>query len=335
MAVEPRPVAPVATTIAWRRRKLSISIQFGELRLWTHVCDGAYAEPPILTTPPLDDLGRLSSVIDEYDVDVALCFSCPVDHTPDTMSIRDDCLLYVSSRHKRLYAETDQPFESYLGKFKKKSVAEIHRQERRIAETNARSQAIRIVTAPEEMAGFHRDALDIARVSFQWRMLGTGLAADPLALKRMTSAAEEGRAYGFMLHIDDRPAAFHYFRRDDDGVLLFSGTGYDPRYAKYSPGTVLMLEVLHLATDDPDIRLIDFDTGDFPYKTFFATRSIDCADAYYFRKTLRNCGVLSVKHGLSSATRVASCLLKKTHLHAQTKKLIRRVFSARPRPQDS
>jgi hypothetical protein len=315
--------------VAWDRRRLAIHVQIGEVRLWSYVCDGAYAEPPVLATPPLDDLGSLSGVLADLGVDVARCFSCPVGYAPKTVSLRPDCILYVSARHRRLYAETDQTFDAYLGKFKKKAVSELMRQERRVAETNALRPPVQVFTAPDDMAGFHQTASAIARRSFQWRMLGTGLPADARSLEKMIETARKGRAYGFLLHIDDSPAAFHYFQRVEDGVLLFSATGYDQRHARYSPGTVLMLQVLRRATADPDIRLIDFDTGEFGYKAFFATRSVACADAYFFRKTPRNIGLLALKQGLSSTTRAGSFLLKKLQLHAAVKKLIRGAFTAR------
>lgn len=87
-----------------------------------------------------------------------------------------------------------------------------------------------------------------------------------------STMAECGSLRGFLLYIDEQPCAFYvcYIHR---GVLHFHSSGFDLRYREWSPGVVLLKQVLeHVYKHEPTIKEIDWSAGDQRFKRHLGNR---------------------------------------------------------------
>ncbi|GEM_PF-3204408 len=315
--------------LAWNRDEMSILFGFGEIRLFSVKCGpGVHAAPDVLRTQPLADPASLAGVLDEYGVDAAYVQSLPLSEMPRKFSSNGKFMTYVAYSHYRLSIDVSLGLERYLAGLGKTRFAKIRQLGRKAAKTCKETAPMRVFTEPGEMLEFHRQARPIAERSFQSAMFGYGLPNTPEFIASMLADAERKAAFGYILYIDDKPAAYFYSVWEEGGVMHFLQTGHDKDYSNYSPGMVLFLESIKYAFARPGLTIIDLDIGDFDYKKFYATNRTLCADVYFFRKTLRNYAIVFGKYGLQKATRLTSRLLEKLNLRLKMRNAVRNVVLA-------
>jgi CelD/BcsL family acetyltransferase involved in cellulose biosynthesis len=68
-----------------------------------------------------------------------------------------------------------------------------------------------------------------------------------------------------MATIEGRPVAAQLWTIED-GIAFIHKLAHDPAAAAHSPGTVLTHALFAMAFDDDKVEIIDFGTGDDPYK---------------------------------------------------------------------
>ena len=122
----------------------------------------------------------------------------------------------------------------------------------------------------------------------------------------------------------DRPVAYSYCLHID-GLILSQFLGYDPAYARLSPGTVLLWGVMEHLFTEGRYRLFDFGQGYSQYKELFSTGNTRCADMYYLRRTLKNVLVIRLHSGMDRLSSHAGNMLHRIGLKTKTKKLLRQV----------
>lgn len=130
-----------------------------------------------------------------------------------------------------------------------------------------------------EMSATDPEMLDlcVAWKSAQYRKMGT---ADLFARQWSRTVVEALSAYRgdefagvtSVLRFGGRPVAAHFGIRAR-GILHWWFPAYDPVFSTYSPGILLLLEIIS-AAQDHGISTIDFGKGDAQYKRQFANRSV-------------------------------------------------------------
>ncbi len=90
------------------------------------------------------------------------------------------------------------------------------------------------------------------------------------------------------LFLDDRLLASHFYMRSF-GVWHLWILASDSEFNRYSPGMVLLLEMIKLATAS-DAKWIDFGKGMEQYKRHFMTRSIPIATGFVERPSITSSG---------------------------------------------
>lgn len=221
-----------------------------------------------------------------------LLSALPVSCLPAATGFRT----FVRQIYPRSYASLDQDFEAYLAAFSAKSRSTLRRKVRKLEPLD-----VRCFRAPHEMTAFHRDARAISAGSYQER-LGAGLPEGSLAEMRELAANDAVR--GWILYLDERPAAYLYAPAQG-GTLLYAHLGYDPNFAHLSPGTVLQYEAMRQLMAERRFRLFDFTEGDGQHKRLWATDSIACADLLLFRPTFANLFAGHVLTGFDKAVALA------------------------------
>jgi CelD/BcsL family acetyltransferase involved in cellulose biosynthesis len=68
-------------------------------------------------------------------------------------------------------------------------------------------------------------------------------------------------------------------------TLLYDVIGYDSRFHKYSPGSILLYVIIQKIFAKGTFKYLDFGEGGSWYKEFWSTGVVRCARGYYFPMT--------------------------------------------------
>lgn len=104
--------------------------------------------------------------------------------------------------------------------------------------------------------------------TWQYRRLGLQFPCDQRMRRIYENFADMGALRCYLLEQDGRPIAFA------TGIqwknqFIFEETGYDPQFASFSPGNVLLHRLLEDLIEHDTPRLFDFGYGDAEYKRIF------------------------------------------------------------------
>lgn len=194
---------------------------------------------------------------------------------------------FVRQRYRRSYARLDQDFDSYLAGFSAKSRSTLRRKAKRLAERCGGGLDVRCYRSEADIEAFHVHARALSARTYQERRLGYGLPEGEAALAEMRALARCDRLRGWLLFVDGRPASYLYAPAEGD-ILVYEYLGYDPDFADYSPGTVLLLEAMRQLMEERRFALFDFTEGEGRQKQQFATGAIDCVDLLLVKPTAAN-----------------------------------------------
>jgi CelD/BcsL family acetyltransferase involved in cellulose biosynthesis len=84
----------------------------------------------------------------------------------------------------------------------------------------------------------------------------------------------------------NRPVAYAFCRIDAE-IITYTLVGYDPSFAKVSPGTVLLVLIIERLFAERRFRLFDFGGMASDYKAFFATGGVDYVKVFWFPINLK------------------------------------------------
>ncbi|WP_147297617.1 GNAT family N-acetyltransferase [Parasphingopyxis lamellibrachiae] len=222
----------------------------------------------------------------------------PADHGYLITSLREDRLAAITAQHpgmlalvrqrySRRYADMSGSYDAYLATFSGKSRSTLRRKVRKFAKISGGELDIRIYQSPEEMAEFQTLARCVSAKTYQEKLLDAGLPDDPEYKAQMMRAAARGEARAWLLFVQNKPVSYLYAPADGD-TLIYAYLGYDPEWARHSPGTVLQIEAMKQIIEEGRFRRFDFTEGDGQHKRLFATDGIACVDLLLLRKTAGN-----------------------------------------------
>jgi hypothetical protein len=130
------------------------------------------------------------------------------------------------------------------------------------------------------MLEFRRHAIAVSLLTYQ-RKIGWSLPEDEAFKFRLFEEAQDGRVCGFLLMHDNEPVAYAFCRTELD-TIIYALLGYDPRFGKFSPGTVLLFLIIQRLFAIHKFRVFDFGGMASDYKSFFATGSVDYVKVTWF-----------------------------------------------------
>ncbi|MHC4165023.1 MAG: GNAT family N-acetyltransferase, partial [Planctomycetota bacterium] len=227
------------------------------------------------------------------------------------------------SQYERRYVDLGGTFDDYLKRFSSKSRSTLQRKVRKFGQLCGGEADWRAYRTRAEMDEFYRLAREVSRKTYQERLLDAGLPESDEFREEMLEAAERDGTRGYLLFHESRPVAYLHCPIHD-GVVFYGYLGYDPEYAKWSPGTVLQRLALERLFEEAGLRMFDFTEGEGRHKSFFSTHSVLCADIYYLRRSLRNRCLVRLHSGLDAFSRALVRLLDRLGLKERIKRLIRR-----------
>lgn len=305
----------------FREFPVDLPLFLGEKRIWRYRFQGRRADPDIFSCDPLDLDRPPESLRALGPGRAAFIYSCPIRRRLPALSRSNLHWRYIDSQYRHYYLPTNSSYRDYLQSMSGKTRSTLNRKVNLVARTNPEGY-FRVFDDGAGMANFYPEALRISRKSYQYRLLGQGLPDAPEFLRHISDAADQGRLLGFLLSVGDVPVAFNLCPLRN-GVLLYDHTGYDPDYARCSPGTVLQMKTIEAAFRHPGVSIYDLCTGEGRHKELFTDRSILCANVYYLPGSLANLARLSVKMALDRAQHGAAAALERLGIKGKLKKLLR------------
>lgn len=166
-----------------------------------------------------------------------------------------------------------------------------------------------------------RDVEEIAKRTYQ-RRLGVGFVDDAAMRQQLQLEAKRERLAGYVLYVAGRPCAFWI-------GILYRGTfysgfmGYDPSFAKYSPGMFLVTKVVEdfcNGAANMGVGRIDFGLGDAQYKEVLGNHQWEEALLYIFAPSLKGVSFNLLRTSTVLVNEVAKKIFERARLLRRIKK---------------
>jgi CelD/BcsL family acetyltransferase involved in cellulose biosynthesis len=156
--------------------------------------------------------------------------------------------------------EIDHDWEAYKAGWSRRHRQQMARNARRLARRNKVQLKVLSQVAPAEVAGWMRRGFEVEDRSWKGAA-GTSVLQSPEMFTFLTRQADQLARWGQLelvfLECGGHPVAFSY-GLSAKGVYHSLKVGYDPQYARYSPGQLLRYYLLRSFHGDPRRRAIDY-----------------------------------------------------------------------------
>lgn len=289
--------------LLWETRLASLDFQFGPVTLGRVQFKGL-----TLVSSPFAIEQNF-----KIPLDLALSSGCqavvvqahPVDEDYLAIGIEHRALRYTTRYYSRFVIDLKGSFSEYLAKFSKKSRHELQRTMRRFSEAGGGTFDLREYRSASEIMTFRDIAIKISIGSYK-NDIGWGFEQGQNFARQLQIEASMGALRGYVLMLSSEPAAYGLCRIEKD-IVIYKYTGYTDKFARRSPGKVLLYLMLEKFFAEGKHRLFDFDGTDyFAYKEFFSTRAIPCRRVIWFQPTIRNVAIGFGHWIITAAWRVAA-----------------------------
>ena len=255
--------------------------------------------------------------------------SFPVSARPAPLDLTRRYLRYTLATDNHYYIELDRSsFDEYLRGLSRHHRHEIQRKLRRYLQASGEAIEFRRYSTPQEARKFYALARPLSAKTYQDRLLARGLPDADAFRAELDEHAARGTMRGYLLFHREQPIAFGYCTAVDD-CLRFAFTGYDPALAAWSPGIVLVHEMVRSLAGEGRFAVLDFGSGEAQYKRLFATASQLCATVFFFQPTLGHLiKVLAHRCCIAGSDRCAAAAAR-LGIKARLKRLLRARTAAR------
>ncbi len=164
-------------------------------------------------------------------------------------------------------------FEEYMKGFSGKTRSTLRRKVRKF-DTHLEG-IFQVISHVDEVDEFLAIGEKISRLSYQWNV-GQRLNNDEPTRQSFTDAARKNSLRCYLLYAEAKPCAF-LRGRINNSVYQYDTPGFDPKYDKFSPGTVLLLKAVEDLIDNTDCKIFDFGQGGDTtgYKKVFGNKSYE------------------------------------------------------------
>lgn len=247
--------------------------------------------------------------------------SAPLAQLPAITAAFPQLVAGARQDYHRHYIDMGTGFDNYMAQFSGKTRSGLRRKAKKLGEA-AGGFAVSEYRRPDDIAEFLNKALPLSARTYQARLLDAGLPESPAARRAMLEAASEDRMRCFLLEAQGKPIA--YLALPVIGhTVIYAYLGYDPDFARLSPGTVLQVEALQRLFAEHKYRWFDFTEGDGPHKELFGTHSVECCSLILLRPSLANRGILAMRDQFDRMAANAKTLAARSGALAPIRNLLR------------
>lgn len=210
--------------------------------------------------------------------------SAPIEGTLPVYTKIGHAIRYVPQQFERHFIDLSTDYDAYLRGFSSKTRATLQRKVRKFFEL-AGGAEFRSYRTTEEFAEFYVAARAISAQTYQERLYRAGLPDTVEFRDEMFRLATADKVRAYLLFVNGKPVSYLYCPVDN-GRLIYAYLGFDPNYARHSPGTVLQMLALAEIFRERCFSSFDFTEGEGDHKKLFGNRSCKCANIYFLRNSL-------------------------------------------------
>ncbi len=211
----------------------------------------------------------------------------PISESLSPIGLAGGYLRYVQQQYRHCTIDFRLSFEEYQKKFSSKTRSTIIRKVRKFAEHSGGTLCWKTYRTVEELRAFHPLAREVAKKTYQEKLLDAGIPESESFVRGMESLAAQDQVRAYLLFDRERPVSYLYCPVED-GTLIYDYLGYDPDYMKLSVGTVLQWLAVEHMFGEGCFRYLDFTEGESDHKRLFATHETLCANVLFLRNTPKN-----------------------------------------------
>jgi len=250
------------------------------------------------------------------DRDGLQVLSAPQCAIPEIIERFPDHLIGARQDYPRHYiAMAGESFDDYLARFSGKTRSTLRRKARKLAKDAGGAYHVTEHRTPAEIERFLDAALPLSARTYQARLLDAGLPDNAAERAALMALAEQDCMRAFLLYAgaaaDGAPIA--YLALPIHGqTVVYAHLGYDPDWARLSPGTVLQMDALERLFAEARYRYFDFTEGDGAHKAMFGTHQAPCASFSLLEPTMANRALVRARAGFDTAVSGAKALAQRS-----------------------
>lgn len=234
-------------------------------------------------------------------------------------------IVYVRNQRTTHYIDLRGTFEQYLKEFSAKRRGNLQRQIRKLSEMSGGNLECRAFRGLASVDEYHALARNIAKKTYQEKLFGGAIPASVEFVDKLRERARYDLYRGFVLLANGVPISYVHLPIDETRVVDYQYLGYDPQYAQWSPGTVLLYLALKHLFSERAFRFLNLSYGEGQMKKVFGRGSFLQADVYLFRPTLRNLLAVYTHAITDKLSSKLGGLLEDLGLRRRIRRLLRRV----------
>ena len=309
----------------WERSPVPLKFQIGDVHLGK-VALPLLRRPAGLDEPPLD-IGDTPEPPAELDgADGYVVWSQPLTRRLPIFSLRPGAVVYAPRQYRRFSIQLSGNFEQYMARFSGKTRSGIRRKLRKFAEASGGCIDCRAYRTPAQMSLFFPLARKVSSKTYQERLLKSGFPGDPEFLASELTLSENDCVRAYVLFLNGHPVSYLYCKVKDK-IVSYDYHGYDPAYAKLSPGAVLQVLALEALFAEQRFTTFDFTEGEGQHKERFSTGHRLCGDVYVIRRRIMPISFVLVHHAVNTTSASAGNLLNKVKLKLPLRRLLRGTWA--------
>lgn len=225
--------------------------------------------------------------------------------------------------------ETRESFDEYMARFASKRRREFRRIQRLIEADYPEAIRWRVERGKAGVSELCHQIEQVMRNTYQ-RGMGQGFVLNEENVRLLSVIAQKGRLYAALLEVGGRVEAF-WVGSVFNSTLYLDFTGYNRDFARYQPGTILLLRVIEDACNSDSVDKIDFGFGDALYKGKFCTQIHEETSLWVFACTYKGMKMKAEKVVADTLSKLLEGIANRMNLRDWVKKRWRSGLAARSR----
>ena len=211
-------------------------------------------------------------------------------------------------------------FDAYLAGFSSDSRNKMRRWAKKLDEACRGGVRLKCVSRREQVPEFLEQVERLSAMSWQGRRLGQVVRGTD-QVEKLCAYADRGWLRCYLLYCGEQPVSFEIGLQADETYHLLQ-TGYDPDWAKYRPGNVLIYHYLQHLYAENTPEWVDFGCGENEYKRFWGNACHDEANVYLIRKS----AYTGLAYAVNKACATGGAKVRETLDRLQMREKARRVL---------
>jgi hypothetical protein len=305
----------------WERSSVPLRFQIGDILLGKAVLP-LFRRSAGLDEWPLD-IGETPEPPPGLDgADGYVVWSQPLARRLPVLSRRRGAILYAPRQYRRFSIHLSGVFEQYMASFSARTRSGLKRKLRKFAEVSGGLVDWREYRTPAQVAEFFPLAREVSSRTYQERRLKIGLPADPMFFETALALSRKDCVRAYILFLNGNPVSYLYCKVRQQ-IVSYDHHGFDPAYAKLSPGTVLQMLALEALFGEQRFTTFDFTEGEGWHKERFSTASCLCGDVYVIRRRVMPISLVMLHHAVNKTSASAGMMLDRVKLKSPLRRLVR------------